>query len=434
LNDVTVVSPIHHHGALVGMVGSTCHTVDIGGRGLSADAREVYEEGLQIPPVLLYREGRLNDDVVRIIEANVRAPREAMGDLHAQVLANDVGGKRVVEMLDAFGLADLQWLSDEIVERSRRRLGAAIEAIPDGRYESEIATDGFGHDEILIRCAISVTGRSIDIDFSGSSDQVDGGINVVLNYTRAYTTYAIQCALTPDIPHNAGTLEPISVRAPEGSILNAAFPAAVAARHTIGHFIPFAVFRALAPVARNAAVADGAGSIWVTTLRGQDLNGRAFVNTLFAAGGTGARPTRDGLSTTSFPSGISTSPIESAEATTPIVFLSKQIREGSGGSGRQAGGAGQRIALTVRTGTPWTVSCLGGRLAHPARGLDGGHDGAPAAFRIYAPDGSSTTPEPKVTNVVEAGGHIELELPGGGGYGTPDVIRGGHESVKLESP
>jgi N-methylhydantoinase B len=414
LNDFTVVTPIHAGEQAIGFVGSTCHAVDIGGRGLSADAAEVFEEGLRIPPTRLHRAGSPNRELLELIGANVRTPELVLGDLHAQVVGNGVGVARVRELVEDLELGDLDWLSTEVSARSERRLREAITALPDGIYESEVVSDGL-EEAVRIRCAVEVTGDRLVVDYAGSSPQSERGINVVMNYTEAYTTYAVKCALAPDVPHNEGTFRPLEVRAPEGSILNARFPAAVAARHVVGQFLPFAVLEALAPVAPNAAMAQGAGNIWLTTVRGRQ-SGEPFVAVFFASGGMGARPERDGLSTTSFPSGIATTPAEVVESTSPIVVEEKSLRSDSGGPGRRRGGLGQRIRISVREDAEWTVACLGDRLRHPAPGMAGGGEGAPGGFSICG----EAVPQPKLSHTVPAGGEVSLDLPGGGGFGPPE--------------
>lgn len=413
LNDFTVVTPVHVHDRLVGFVGSTCHAIDIGGRGLSADAAEVYEEGVRVLPTKLYAAGEPNRELMRLIEANVRMPELVLGDLHAQVVGNDVGGRRLRELVEEFDLGDLEWLAGEVTRRSEQRLRDAITALPDGVYRSEIVTDGIG-DPITVRCGVHVRGDQLTVDYGGSSPQSPRGINVVLNYTAAYTTYAVKCVLAPDVPHNAGTFRPLHVTAPEGSILNARFPAAVAARHVVGQFLPFAVMDALRDVVPHAAMAHGSGNVWLTTVRGT-AGDEPFVTVFFASGGTGARPTRDGMSATSFPSGIATTPAEVVEASSPLVIEEKALRPDSGGAGRRRGGLGQRIRISVRSDSPWIVSCLADRIHHPAAGAAGGEPGAPGGFHVS--DGRR--PDPKLSTTVPAGGHVVLELPGGGGLGPP---------------
>jgi N-methylhydantoinase B len=412
LNDLSVVTPAFRGGRLVGFLGSTCHALDIGGRGLSADAGEVYEEGLLIPITKLYDGGRPNDELFRLLRANVRAPREVLGDLHAQVAGNAVGAGRLVEYLDEFELEELDGLADQIIGRSERALREAIAALPDGRCEKTIHTDGLD-EPITVRCAVEIAGDAVTVDYAGSSAQSERGMNVVLNYTAAYTTYALKCAISPAIPHNAGSFTPVTVRAPEGCILNPRRPAAVAARHIVGHFLPHAVFGALVEVLPERVVAEGAGNIWLTTIRGRGSD--RFVAVLFAAGGMGARPTKDALSCTSFPSGIATTPVEVVEATSPVVVRRKELRRDSGGPGRQRGGLGQAIELEVRTGEPYAVSVLSDRMRFAAEGYLGGQPGALARFSTS--DGVRR--DPKLTQLLPAGSSFVLDLPGGGGFHDP---------------
>jgi N-methylhydantoinase B len=235
----------------------------------------------------------------------------------------------------------------------------------------------------------------------------------VLNYTAAYTSYALKCAVSPEVPHNDGSFRPVTVTAPEGSILNPRFPAAVAARHIVGHFLPHAVFGALARIVPERILAEGAGNIWLTTVRGQGRD--RFVTVFFAAGGTGARPTKDGLSATSFPSGIATAPVEVIETTSPLVIRRKELRTDSGGPGKFRGGLGQTIEVEVRTGEPFVVSALSDRFRFAAQGYLGGQPGARAGFRTTL----GTRPNPKLSQSLPAGTGFTLDLPGGGGFFSP---------------
>jgi N-methylhydantoinase B len=412
LNDLSVVTPVFHRGRLVGFFGNTCHAIDIGGIGLSANGHEVYEEGLQIPMAKLYTASGPNETLFELIEANVRAPREVLGDLHAQVAGNQVGADRLAAYLEEFGLADLGEVGDEILRRSEIAMRAAIAALPDGAYTKTCVTDG-DIDPITINVTLRVAGDSIVADFAGSSAQSERGLNVVLNYTAAYTNYALKCALAPTVPNNEGSFRPVRVVAPEGSIFNPRRPAAVAARQIAGHFIPHAVFGALAPILPDRLIAEGAGGIWLTNVHG--IGERKFVAVMFAAGGTGARPGADGLATTSFPSGVATAPIEVIETSTPLVFRRKEFRTDSGGAGRHRGGAGQTIEIEVRSGERYSMSVLGDRTVTQAAGYAGGGPGALARITTDpAVEGDS-----KFGLRLAAGTSFTLELPGGGGYYDP---------------
>ncbi len=411
LNDLSIVTPVFYEGRLVGFFGSTCHAIDIGGRGLSADAREVYEEGLFIPITKLHRAGQQNEELLSLIAANVRAPEQVLGDIHAQIAGNRVGCENLCQYLREFELEDLQDLGSEIIGRSEAVMRRSIGALQDGVYEHTIRTDGLD-EPITIRCAVTVAGDRLEVDFAGSSRQSPRGMNVVLNYTSAYTTYALKCAVAPGVPHNEGSFLPVGVSAPEGSILNPRHPAAVAARHIVGHFLPHAVFGALAQIIPDRIIAEGAGNIWLTTIRG--LGRDRFVAVMFAAGGMGARPTMDGLSATSFPSGIATTPVEVLETTTPVVIRRKELRRDSGGAGKFRGGLGQSIEMAVRTGEPYVVSVLCDRVRTAAQGYHGGRPGATAGLST-----SGGSVEPKLSQVIAAGATLTLDLPGGGGFYDP---------------
>lgn len=412
LNDLSVVTPAFRDSKLIGFFGNTCHAMDIGGRGLSADAGEVYEEGLSIPITKLFSGGAPNEELLRILGANVRTPYEVLGDVHAQVAGNQVGVSRLLEYLDDFGLEDLEVLGAEILSRSERAMRKAISKLPDGTYEKTIHTDGL-NEPVTIHCTVRVDRDEILVDYEGSSAQVDRGMNVVLNYTAAYTSYAVKCAVTPEVPHNDGSFRPVTTTAPVGSILNPRFPAAVAARHIVGHFLPHAVLGALAQIIPERVIAEGAGNIWLTTVRGAGRD--RFVTVFFAAGGMGARPTKDGLSCHSFPSGIATAPVEIIETTSPLVIRRKELRPDSGGPGKFRGGLGQTIQVEVRTGEPFIVSSLSDRMKFAAEGYLGGKAGGKGGFRTS----TGTRPNIKLSQRFAAGTSFTLELPGGGGFYDP---------------
>ncbi len=412
LNDISVVTPAFQGDRLIGFFGNTCHAMDIGGRGLSADANEVFEEGLYIPITKLYEAARPNEELFRLLEANVRAPYEVLGDVHAQVAGNQVGIDRLLAYLEEFDLPDLDGLAEEILGRSESKAREAIAALPDGDYRKTIHTDGLDQ-PVRIECRVRVRGDEIEVDYAGSSDQVEKGMNVVLNYTAAYTSYALKCAIWPEVPHNDGSFRPLTTTAPEGSILNPRWPAAVAARHIVGHFLPHAVLGALAEVIPDRVVAEGAGNIWLTTVRGASRN--RFVTVFFAAGGMGARPNKDGLSCHSFPSGIATTPVEVIETTSPLVVRRKELRPDSGGPGKFRGGLGQTIEVEVRTGEPYVVSSLSDRMRFAAQGYLGGKPGGLGGFKTSR----GSRPNIKLSQRFPPGTRFTLDLPGGGGFHDP---------------
>jgi hypothetical protein len=237
LNDFTVMTPVFREGEVVALFGNCCHALDLGGRGFGADGRQVYEEGLFVPISRLFVGGEPNEDLLRLIRANVRTPFEVVGDLYAQAGSNEVGGVRLLEMMDEFDLPDIESLSDEVCSRSEAAMRTAISELPDGVYEHQTSTDGFD-EPIELAVAVRVEGDEMVVDYEGSSSQSERGINVVLNYTTAYTTFGVKCAISPEVPNNDGSFQPIKVTAPEGSTLNAVHPAPVGGRHIIGHFLP----------------------------------------------------------------------------------------------------------------------------------------------------------------------------------------------------
>jgi N-methylhydantoinase B len=416
LHDLTIMTPVFRDGRVVAFFGNTCHAADIGGRGLSADAREVYEEGLYLPVLKLHRAGEPNDDVMRIIRGNVRSPEMVLGDIHAQISCNEVGGRQLLEFMDELGLDTIEPLAAEILERSERAMRDAIERIPDGTYVGETWSDGFADDEpIQIVCTVTVKGSNLLVDYSGSSPQSRLGINVVLNYTTAYTTFGIKAAISPEVPNNEGSFRPVVVTAPEGSILNARRPAPLAARHVVGHLTPIALFGALAHVIPHCVMAEGAASILVTQTRGTDRRGRPFTFFQTSAGGTGARSTKDGLDNTGFPSGVAGVPAEIIEVQSPLVLHERAIRCDSGGAGRFRGGLGQAMRFSIRSNGPWTIAALFDRITFAPRGYLGGHDGARGDFMLS--DGSR--PDPKIQRTLSADTQVTMALPGGGGFWSP---------------
>jgi len=417
LHDFTVITPIFRSATqptLVGFFGNICHVLDIGGRGLGTDARSVYEEGLFVPITKLYDRGVENSELVKLLAANVRTPEPVLGDIHAQVAGNDVGGRRLLEFMDEFALDALEPLADAIIERSERAMRAAIADLPDGEWSNVVYSDGY-EEPVRLEVTLTKRGDELWVDWSGSSPESSRGINVVLNYTHAYTTYALKCALAPEVPNNEGSFRPVHVSAPAGSILNAQHPAPVGARHIIGHFLPGAIFGALAQIIPERVMAEGAANIWNIQLTGKDADGDLWTYVWFSTGGTGARPTSDGISAAAFPSGISGVPSEVIESLAPVVIHRRELRADSGGAGEFRGGLGQTLEFSVRTGRPFTFSPLFDRVQFAAQGADGGGPGASARIRLSTGEELSR----KGARELAADTRVTLELPGGGGYGDP---------------
>jgi N-methylhydantoinase B len=413
--DFTVITPVFGASGPVALYASTCHVVDVGGRHASADGSDVYEEGVRLPLTKLYHAGVLNAELVAILRANVRSPDEVVGDIEALVGANEIGGERLLDYMAELGQEDFDSVAEEILARSERSMRAAIAAVPDGVYSAETGSDGVAGDgDIRIAVRIEVRGDEIVVDYDGSSGPSPKGINVVFNYTLAYTVFSLKCALSPDTPNNAGSMRPITVRRPRRSLLNAQEPAPVTMRHVIGHSIPGAIFRALAEAVPARVTAEGSGAAWVTSVLQPGSAGRPAVTSWISAGGMGARPTKDGLSCTSFPTGTSAVSIEILEAPGTLVFRSREIAIDSGGPGRFRGGCGQLLTFEIAGDNGGSVSSSTDRIRVPARGLAGGVAGQAGDF---AANGRSLVP--KGSNPIEPHELVSLRLPGGAGFGDP---------------
>jgi N-methylhydantoinase B len=394
-------------------MGTCAHSLDIGGRGFASDGQSTFEEGLFIPIMKLAERGKLNATLLALIRNNVRSPDLVIGDILAQATCNEVGGSRMIAVLEEFDLESFDEVGPEILRRSEQVLRRAIAEIPDGDYVGEVISDGFS-EPVTLHCTVSVRGDGLTVDFTGSSPQVPWGINVPLCYTASYTTYALKCALAPTVPNNAGTFRAIEVTAPEGTVLNAIRPAPVAGRHIIGNFQPLAVYQALAAALPEQVIA-GSSVLWITTVQGTGADGGEFTSTFFASGGMGARPHKDGLSATSFPGNIAMTPIEMLESVTGVFVERKGLRRDSAGPGRHRGGLGQDMVFTVESGSAFNVNTMNDQLLAAPFGLDGGQAGGEAGYEV---DGKR--PErPKARLRVPAGAPILMRLPGGGGYGDP---------------
>ncbi|MGH6671921.1 MAG: hydantoinase B/oxoprolinase family protein [Xanthobacteraceae bacterium] len=426
LHDITVVTPSFYRGEPVGLFANTVHVVDIGGLGMGPDGRQVFEEGLAIPIMPLAREGRMNEDLLRLVRANVREPLQVEGDIYACAACNDEGSRRLADMMDEFEIANLDRLGDQIVEASCEATLARIRALPRGTYRNTVTMDGYDK-PLLLNAALTISDGGIHVDFAGTSPASAYGINVVLNYCLAYTAFGVKCLVAPEIPNNAGSLAPITVSAPEGCVLNAKRPWPVAARHTVGQMLPDVVAGCLHQAVAGGVPAEGSSSLWNPQIfgggslvdeveDGTDANDLPMFSTvIFHCGGTGARPGKDGLSATSFPSGVRTIPIEATESIAPVVFYRREFRESSGGAGKFRGGLGQDIEIGGAGANPVALLCNFERVKNPARGRDGGRAGASGDVALR----SGRPIRPKGRQTVPARDAIRLSLPGGGGFGDP---------------
>ena len=413
--DITIFSPVFKDDHVIAYMGSTIHHTDIGGYGIGAGARDVHEEGLWIPPSKLYEAGVPNALLHDIIRHNVRTPDHVFGDLAAQVSSGRTGAERLLVFCDMHGLTDIEELSDEIIERSRVATQRAIAALPGGTYHGESQFDVPGGDVITLHTAITIdpAAGEILIDFAGSSGASAAGINVVMNYTHAYSTFAVRSCLNPELPNNSGSLAPIKVTAPEGCIVNAAYPSPVNARHVVGMFVPMPILHALHQVIPNRVLAEGSGAVWTVQIQGKRADGSAFTSSMFNySGGMGARAEKPGPSAVCYPTGVAAVPLEVLEAAMPIVFDRRELRTGSGGHGRMQGGDGQIIGFHMRTDQPWLMNAVPSRLNRGPPGIGGGDAGQPGRFTV---NGQSVSEARKI--MMQPGDKILLETPGGGGFG-----------------
>ena len=421
INDITVATPVFRHGRLVAWFASCCHSPDIGGRVLSAEAAEVFEEGLRIPVMKFREAGQENSVLAAIIRANVRTPEATIGDIYAQVSSNLVGARSLLRLMDETNLDSIDEVAADIMQRSETALRAMIANLEDGTYTAQMNCDGFREEPLTLKVAVAVRGDDLHVDYAGSSDQSKYGINVVLNYTRAYTSFAIKAALAPEVPHNAGSFRPVHTSAPRGSVLNCMEPAPVASRHLVGHFLPRLLFDALRPAVPTGLPAYSADALWMTVWRGLDAPNdteerKEFTLTTFGAGGSGGRPQKDGLTTTGFPTGVRAAPTGVIESLSPLVQLERQLIPDSGGAGKHRGGLGQRIRVVRRHDQPWSVNANVDRLTVGAPGAEGGSDGRAGRLALKA---EGRRIEPKSLCRLQPDDEVVLEFPGGGGLGHP---------------
>ncbi len=419
LNDFTVVTPTWRNGEIVALFACTTHVADIGGRGFGADGRQVYEEGINIPIMRLSEGGQMSRTVLDIIAANNRNPVEVEGDLYSLVACNEVGSRRLVAMMDEFGMASIEPLAEHIIRASRKGMADEIAKLPKGVYKNSMRIDGY-EKPIDIVATMTITEDTIEVDFSGTSSVSGYGINVPMTYTEAYASFGVRCAVGNRVPNNAGSLDAVRITAPSGCILNAPHPAAVTARHVTGQMLPDVVLGCLHQIAPERSPAEGTSCLWNPVLMGGHgvVDGdygqaRSFAMNVFHTGGAGARPEKDGLDATAFPSGVRNTPVEINETIAPLVFWKKEYRPDSGGVGRYRGGVGQIMEIEHAQGAPFAISSMFDRVIHPPRGRDGGGPGAVGTIGLQ----SGQALKGKGRQTVPSGERLVLQMPGGGGLG-----------------
>ncbi|MGI9508703.1 MAG: hydantoinase B/oxoprolinase family protein [Geminicoccaceae bacterium] len=419
LNDFLLMMPVFLDGRVVGFTSCTSHLVDLGGLGMGPEGSDIFDEGLLLPPCKLVDRGKVNALLLDIVKANSREPIANEGDIYALIACCEAGAAQLVEMMRDYGLGDLHELADYIIETSLRGTVDAIAEIPEGSYQNRLLVDG--HEETLeLHAKLTVTKDRLHLDFAGTSPCSRKGINVPLNYATAYAVFAMRCAIGPDIPNNAGSLEPFVVTGPPGCILNAQPPAPVAMRHTLGQMTPDLVFGCLHQAMPDLIPAEGASCMYDLPMRhtadGAQRGGRRFAIELVHNGGTGARPHADGLSATAFPSGVFGSQVEITELTAPVLVWWRELLADSGGPGQFRGGLGQRIEMTSAIDEPFLVFLSVERLRHAAAGRVGGMAGAQGRIRVT---GRAEDIPGKCELRIEPGERLIFDTPGGGGFGDP---------------
>ncbi|MDX2447371.1 MAG: hydantoinase B/oxoprolinase family protein [Desulfobacterales bacterium] len=420
LNDVCVLSPIFYKNRPVAFTACVFHHSDIGGR-VSSDNREVYEEGLFIPCIKLYDAGVLNEDLLEMIRWNVRTPEEVTGDIRSQVAANHVCGEKVIEMMADEGLETLEDLADEIIQRTEQSMRQAIMKIPDGIYPYEGVIEGAGErNDIKICLAVTVKGSDIQVDFSNTSPQVNWGVNVVYNFTYAYVFMAVKSVFDPDLPINEGAIRPVSMTAPEGCVVNCTFPAAVAARMQVGHFMTEMVFRALSAAVPGRIMSDSGGTPAQTNIfYGKRHDGKPFHTMIIRGGGLGASRTKDGHQCAIFPANGANTPVEILESDTPLMVQARELVCDSGGAGKMRGGLGRRMVIQVPDDAlapkpPVAIAVQAGRFRYPPQGIFGGSPGTKAHYLK-----NDLPADPSGLTFCDAGDKIDFYSAGGGGFGSP---------------
>ena len=420
LNDFLLMQPVFYKERVVGFTSCTSHLADLGGKGMGPEGSDIYDEGLMIPPCKLVDAGELNAFLMDIVRVNSREPIANEGDIYALIACCETGAQRLADMMQEFGIDDLDQLADYIIETSYRGTVDAIAEVPNGVYTSDLMVDGYDK-PIRLAATLTVTDDHVVLDFDGTSGCSDKGINVPLNYATAYSVFALRCIIGPDIPNNAGSLDPFQVVGPPGCILNAQHPVPVAMRHSLGQMTPDLVYGCLTQALPDKVPAEGASCLYDVPLRhtpeaARD-GGTQFALELVYNGGTGARPTRDGLSATAFPSGVWGSQVEPTEATAPVLITRRELLPDSGGDGTYRGGLGQHIEICSATNEDFLAFLSVERIRFPAAGRHGGKAGRAGRMRIghTGPDLPS-----KGEFRVPAGETLILETPGGGGFGPPE--------------
>ncbi len=424
LHDLTVVTPAFRNGKCVGLFANTAHVIDIGGLGMGPEGRSVFEEGLYIPIVKCFDRGVPNETFFDFVRVGSRTPIELEGDIYSLCACNDAGAKRLVEMMDEFGMESLDSLAEYIFDSSLKATLSEIEKLPRGTFRAEIVSDGY-EAPVTLKAAMTIYADKIVVDYAGTSGFSNRGINVPPAYCRAYSCFGIKCVVAPEIPNNWASLSPFHMEIPGDCILNTPRPYPVSVRHIVGQLLPDLMMGCLHQAVPNRVNAEGSGALWNPPLRGgsqvsgQHAETEDYEIITFNSGGTGARPTKDGLSGIAFPSGVRTMPVEATENVAPIIFWEKQLRPDSAGAGRTRGGFGQTMVIGAKGDAEFAVNAIFDRVANAPKGREGG--GAGATGRVTLNDANGTALRTKGFQIIPKGRRLVLELPGGGGIGDPKL-------------
>ena len=413
INDVFFVTPIFYRSRIVAYAMSVSHSPDVGGRLLSADSKEVFEEGFRLPIMKLFEAGEPNADLFRIIRLNVRVPDIVVGDLMAQFASNTIMARRLVEFLEAKGLEDADAVFAVVWERSDLAMRQAIAKIPPGTYRGEVETDGFD-EPITLRCAITVKGEDLHVDCTGTTAQQEHGINCTKRWSFAEVAHACICVARPSSPVNGATLKRIGYSVPDGTVINATYPAALGARALVSMYLQGLIFRTLGQAIPDRVIAETGTPPHLSAYMGVGNGGRRYVDIMFLNGGLGARPTMDGVSSIGWPANIAGIPVEVTENEKPLLFLEKELVTDSGGAGRQRGGLAARLQVRSEAKQPITVGVRMDRISHPALGLFGGKPGGTAAISV-----NGKPVHAKKTLILAPGDVYAARCAGGAGYGDP---------------
>jgi 5-oxoprolinase (ATP-hydrolysing) len=422
LFDIAVVTPVFRAGALVALTGTVGHVGDIGGTKDSLRAREIYEEGIQIPPMMLYRAGVPNADLFTLIAENVRKSEEVLGDIHSFIAANALGAERLNAFMDEYGMHDLRALAHVVQTRAEQAMREAIRALPDGVYRSEIWNNPLGQ-KLNYPLKISVQGDAIELDFAGAPVQLpQGGLNCTFSYTAAHATYPMKCILSPQVRSNAGCYRPFTVKAPEASILNCTKPASVNLRTRVGWYIAPNIFRALVDAA-PAQVQAATGLPVAINIYGREANGAVYADHFFMGAGQGASQRGDGKSALLYPTSAANTSVELMEARAPVLVLEKSFVTDSGGPGKHRGGCGVRTRLRKLhdDGLPTLASVYPEGVGVTVEGLHGGLPGGGVRGVVLDPNGNVVHDcgTGELVTLTRTDRIVEVQLAGGAGFGDP---------------